>query len=49
MINFTSESHFGDRRDLRVDRRALPDTTAHVLALVENWNGTVPSVTTIND
>ena len=41
MIFFTSDTHFGDPRVLRIDRRPIPDMAAHDLALIQNWNGLV--------
>ena len=38
---FTSDTHFGDPRILRIDRRPFPDLAAHDAALVEAWNATV--------
>lgn len=38
MIYFTSDTHFGDPRVLRLDRRPFPDLTAHDVALIELWN-----------
>lgn len=38
---FTSDTHFGDPRILRIDRRPFPDLAAHDAALIEAWNGTV--------
>ena len=40
-VYFTSDTHFGDPRVLRIDRRPYPDLDAHDSALVANWNGTV--------
>jgi calcineurin-like phosphoesterase family protein len=41
MIFFTSDTHFGDPRVLRIDRRPFPDMAAHDVALIQNWNGLV--------
>lgn len=38
---FTSDTHFGDPRVLRIDRRPYPDLPAHDTALVANWNAVV--------
>lgn len=38
MIYFTSVTHFGDSRILRIDRRPFPDMAAHDAALIEIWN-----------
>ena len=35
---FTSDTHFGDPRVLRIDRRPYRDMPAHDAALVANWN-----------
>jgi calcineurin-like phosphoesterase family protein len=40
-VFFTGDTHFGDRRALRFDRRPFPDVAAHDAALVERWNETV--------
>lgn len=40
-IWFTSDTHFGDPRVLRIDRRPFPSIPAHDQALVALWNGTV--------
>lgn len=40
-VYFTSDTHFGDPRILRIDRRPFRDLPAHDAALVENWNATV--------
>jgi len=41
MIFFTSDTHFGDPRVLRIDRRPFPNMAAHDVALIQNWNGIV--------
>lgn len=41
MIYFTSDTHFGDPRVLRIDHRPFANMTAHDAALVANWNSTV--------
>ncbi|TNC13460.1 metallophosphoesterase [Methylobacterium terricola] len=38
---FTSDTHFGDPRVLRIDRRPFPDLATHDAALVEAWNAVV--------
>lgn len=38
---FTSDTHFGDPRVLRIDRRPYPDLATHDAALVANWNAVV--------
>lgn len=40
-IFFTSDTHFGDPRALRIDRRPFPSLEAHDAALVANWNAVV--------
>lgn len=40
-IFFTSDTHFGDPRVLRIDHRPFPSIDVHDAALVENWNGVV--------
>ncbi len=40
-VYFTSDTHFGDPRVLRIDRRPYPDLATHDAALVENWNAVV--------
>jgi calcineurin-like phosphoesterase family protein len=41
MLYFTSDTHFGDPRVLRIDRRPFPSVAAHDEGLVELWNATV--------
>ncbi len=41
MIYFTGDTHFGDPRVLRIDRRPFPNMAEHDLALIENWNTVV--------
>ncbi|MBY5412682.1 hydrolase [Rhizobium leguminosarum] len=41
MIFFTSDTHFGDSRVLRIDRRPFPDMATHDVALIRNWNALV--------
>jgi calcineurin-like phosphoesterase family protein len=38
---FTSDTHFGDPRVLRIDRRPYADLAAHDAALIANWNAVV--------
>jgi calcineurin-like phosphoesterase family protein len=40
-VFFTSDTHFGDLRVLRFDKRPFPDLASHDAALVERWNATV--------
>lgn len=40
-VYFTSDTHFGDPRILRIDRRPFPDLAAHDAALIEAWNRVV--------
>lgn len=40
-IFFTSDTHFGDPRVLRIDKRPFPNLDAHDAALVEAWNAAV--------
>ncbi|AWN38998.1 metallophosphoesterase family protein [Methylobacterium radiodurans] len=40
-VFFTSDTHFGDPRVLRLDRRPFPDLPAHDDALVAAWNARV--------
>ena len=40
-VLFTSDTHFGDPRVLRIDRRPYPDLPAHDEALVARWNEAV--------
>jgi calcineurin-like phosphoesterase family protein len=41
MIYFTSDTHFGDPRILRIDRRPFPDLADHDVTLIRYWNATV--------
>ncbi|WP_337267388.1 metallophosphoesterase family protein [Oryzifoliimicrobium ureilyticus] len=41
MILFTSDTHFGDSRVLKIDRRPFQDLAEHDEALIENWNAVV--------
>jgi calcineurin-like phosphoesterase family protein len=40
-ILFTSDTHFGDPRVLRIDRRPFRSLQEHDAALIERWNETV--------
>ncbi|WP_092938128.1 metallophosphoesterase family protein [Rhizobium sp. 9140] len=41
MIYFTSDTHFGDPRVLRIDRRPFSTMADHDAALIANWNAIV--------
>lgn len=41
MIYFTSDTHFGDHRVLRIDRRPFVDMTEHDATLIQYWNAVV--------
>ncbi|HEX5933880.1 MAG TPA: metallophosphoesterase family protein [Pseudorhizobium sp.] len=41
MIYFTSDTHFGDSRGLRIDRRPFSTIAEHDEALIDRWNATV--------
>ncbi|ASS58250.1 hydrolase (plasmid) [Rhizobium leguminosarum] len=41
MIHFTGDTHFGDPRVLRLDRRPFSDVVEHDDALIRTWNETV--------
>lgn len=41
MIYFTSDTHFGDSRVLRIDRRPFSTMAEHDAALIANWNAVV--------
>lgn len=41
MIYFTSDTHFGDPRVLRIDRRPFANMADHDAALISNWNSRV--------
>ncbi len=41
MICFTSDTHFGDPRVLRIDRRPYANMAEHDEALIDNWNAVV--------
>ncbi len=38
MIFFTGDTHFGDPRVLRIDRRPFDSMSDHDAALIKNWN-----------
>jgi calcineurin-like phosphoesterase family protein len=40
-VFFTSDTHFGDPRGLRIDRRPFASLAEHDAALVARWNDTV--------
>jgi calcineurin-like phosphoesterase family protein len=41
MIFFTADTHFGDPRGLRIDRRPFASVPDHDAALIANWNAVV--------
>jgi calcineurin-like phosphoesterase family protein len=41
MIYFTSDTHFGDPRVLRIDRRPFANMLDQDAALISNWNSNV--------
>lgn len=41
MIYFTSDTHFGDPRVLRIDRRPFANMADHDATLISNWNGRI--------
>ncbi|MBB4146155.1 hydrolase [Rhizobium rhizoryzae] len=41
MIFFTADTHFGDPRVLRIDRRPFSHMAAHDAAVIDNWNAVV--------
>jgi calcineurin-like phosphoesterase family protein len=41
MIFFTGDTHFGDPRILRIDRRPFASVSEHDEALIANWNDAV--------
>jgi calcineurin-like phosphoesterase family protein len=43
MIYFTGDTHFGDTRVLRLDRRPFPNMADHDVTLISNWNEAVSS------
>ncbi len=46
-VYFTSDTHFGDPRVLRIDRRPFADLAEHDAALVARWNATVAEDDTV--
>jgi calcineurin-like phosphoesterase family protein len=42
-LYFTSDTHFGDPRVLRIDRRPFPTLAAHDEGLIARWNAVVGS------
>jgi calcineurin-like phosphoesterase family protein len=42
-VFFTSDTHFGDRRVLQIDRRPFGSVALHDAALVARWNELVAS------
>ena len=44
---FTSDTHFGDVRVLRIDKRPFKSVAEHDAALVANWNATVGADDTV--
>lgn len=46
-VYFTSDTHFGDPRVLRIDRRPFPDMASHDAALIAAWNETVAPEDTV--
>ena len=40
-VFFTGDTHFGDRRALRFDKRPFADLASHDAGLVERWNAVV--------
>jgi calcineurin-like phosphoesterase family protein len=46
-VYFTSDTHFGDPRVLRLDRRPFPNLVAHDEALIARWNETVAPEDTV--
>ena len=41
MIYFTRDTHFGDARVLRIDRRPFANMVEHDAALIKTWNDTI--------
>ncbi|WP_064683265.1 hypothetical protein [Rhizobium bangladeshense] len=41
MIYFTGDTHFGDPRVLRLDRRPFPNMVEHDVTLIQIWNETI--------
>lgn len=46
-VYFTSDTHFGDPRVLRIDRRPFPSLAEHDAALIANWRETVADDDTV--
>lgn len=46
-VYFTSDTHFGDPRVLRIDRRPFASLPEHDAALVANWRDTVSDSDTV--
>lgn len=46
-VYFTSDTHFGDPRVLRLDRRPFTDMAGHDAALIEAWNAVVAPSDTV--
>ncbi|GJD51915.1 hypothetical protein OPKNFCMD_4674 [Methylobacterium crusticola] len=46
-VYFTSDTHFGDPRVLRIDRRPFANLAEHDAALVARWNETVAAGDTV--
>lgn len=44
---FTSDTHFGDIRILRIDKRPFKTLDEHDAALIENWNAVVTPADTV--
>ena len=44
---FTSDTHFGDIRILRIDKRPFKSLAEHDAALIANWNATVKPEDTV--
>ena len=44
---FTSDTHFGDMRILRIDKRPFKSLADHDAALVDNWNAVVTAEDTV--
>ena len=46
-VFFTSDTHFGDIRVLRIDKRPFRNLEEHDAALIANWNETVAPADTV--
>jgi calcineurin-like phosphoesterase family protein len=46
-VLFTSDTHFGDPRVLRIDKRPFRTLEEHDAALIERWNGAVGPADTV--